>query len=120
MQPKLLLHAEESETEIILHGVDIGNIQRIVISVFAETGLCPSKMEIMEPSLEDLQPLPCGLQEQNGRTAGYSPVILASKNVDLLSGGVTVSYFIIPLIISVFMSAALLIMSVVVFNKKQL
>ncbi len=50
----LLPHAEESETEIILHGVDIGHIQRIVISVLAETGLCPSKMEIMEPSLENL------------------------------------------------------------------
>nr|WP_315022052.1 ABC transporter permease subunit [uncultured Aminipila sp.] len=61
-----------------------------------------------------------GLLEQIEQTAGYSPVILVSKNVDLLSGAVTVSYFIIPLIISVFMSAALLMMSIVVFNKKQL
>lgn len=50
----LLSHAEESETEIILHGIDIDHIQRVVISVLAETGLCPAKMEIMEPSLENL------------------------------------------------------------------
>nr|WP_315022050.1 ABC transporter ATP-binding protein [uncultured Aminipila sp.] len=50
----LLPHAEERGTEIILHGADIVHIQSIVISVLAETGLCPSKMEIMEPSLENL------------------------------------------------------------------
>lgn len=50
----LLPQAEESETKIILHGVDIVHIQCIVISVLAETGLCPLKMEIMEPSLENL------------------------------------------------------------------
>ncbi|WP_312648928.1 ABC transporter permease [Aminipila sp.] len=61
-----------------------------------------------------------GLVEQIEQTAGYSPVILVSKNIDLLSGTVTASYFIIPLIVSVFMSAALLMMSIVVFNKKQL
>lgn len=58
-----------------------------------------------------------GLLEQIELTAGFSPVILVSKNIDLLSGAVTVSYFIIPIIISVFISAALLIMSIVVFNK---
>lgn len=61
-----------------------------------------------------------GLLEHIEQTAGFSPVILVSKNIDLLSGAVTVSYFIIPLIVSVFMSAALLMMSIVVFNKKQL
>lgn len=50
----LLLHMEESETELVFHGADIGHIQHIVISVLAETGLCPSKMEIMDPSLENL------------------------------------------------------------------
>lgn len=61
-----------------------------------------------------------GLFEQIEQTAGYSPVILVSKNIDLLSGTMTVSYFIIPLIISVFMSAASLIAAIMVFNKKQL
>ncbi|MNC77753.1 hypothetical protein D3C75_1297950 [compost metagenome] len=52
---KLLLpHMEESGTEIILQCKDIVHIQRIVISALAETGLCPSKMEIMESSLENL------------------------------------------------------------------
>lgn len=50
----LIPHTEESETEIILHGKDIVHIQRTVISALAETGLCPSKMEIMESSLENL------------------------------------------------------------------
>lgn len=50
----LLPHTEESGTEIILHGTDIVHIQRIVILALAETGLCPSKMEIMESSLENL------------------------------------------------------------------
>ena len=61
-----------------------------------------------------------GLLEQIEQTAGFSPVILVSKNIDLLSGAVTVSYFTIPFIVSIFTSAALLIMSIVVFNKKQL
>jgi ABC-2 type transport system permease protein len=61
-----------------------------------------------------------GLLEQIEQTSGYSPVILVSKNVDMLSGAVAGSYFVIPLIISVLISAALLIMSIVVFNKKQL
>lgn len=60
------------------------------------------------------------LLEQIEQTAGYSPVILVSKNADLLSGAVAVSHFMIPLIVSIFMSVVLLIMSIVVFNKKQL
>lgn len=59
-----------------------------------------------------------GLLEQIEQTAGYSPVILVSKNIDLLSGAVTVSYFIIPLIISFFISVILLIAAIVIFNKK--
>ncbi len=50
----LLSQMEESGAEIILQGKDIVHIQRVVISVLAETGLCPSKMEIMESSLENL------------------------------------------------------------------
>lgn len=57
---------------------------------------------------------------QAEKTAGYSPSFLASRNIDLLSGAVAVSDFSTPLIISVVMSAALLIMSVFAFNKKQL
>lgn len=61
-----------------------------------------------------------GLAEQIELTAGYSPIILVSRNIDLLSGAVAISYFTIPLIVSVVMSVALLMMSIVVFNKKQL
>lgn len=61
-----------------------------------------------------------GFLEQIEQTAGFSPVILVSKNIDLLSGAATVSSFIMPLIISVFISVALLMMSIVAFNKKQL
>ena len=61
-----------------------------------------------------------GLLEQIELTAGFSPVILVSKNIDLLSGAVAISYFTIPLIVSVVMSVALLMMSIVTFNKKQL
>ena len=50
----LIPHMEESATEIILQGKDIVHIQRSVISALAETGLCPTKMEIMESSLENL------------------------------------------------------------------
>ena len=50
----LLSHAEESGTEIILHGSDMKHMQRMVISALAETCLCPSRMEIMESSLENL------------------------------------------------------------------
>ena len=46
--------SEGNETEIILHCADIKNIQKTVISVLAETGLCPVKMEISEPTLESL------------------------------------------------------------------
>lgn len=53
MQP-FLPHAQENETEIILQGADIGHIQRTVICALAETGLCPLRMQIMEPSLENL------------------------------------------------------------------
>lgn len=50
----LLTTSEENETEIIIHGTDMRHIQHTVISVLAEAGLCPAKMELMEPSLESL------------------------------------------------------------------
>lgn len=50
----LLAHSDLKETSVILHGDDIENVQRTVISTLAETSLCPSKMEVMEPTLENL------------------------------------------------------------------
>ena len=50
----LLPNAEINEKEIILHGTDLKLIQRSVISVLAKTELCPLKMELMEPTLENL------------------------------------------------------------------
>ncbi len=50
----LLSKSEETETEIVLHGTDMRHIQRTTISVLAEIGLCPVKMELLEPSLENL------------------------------------------------------------------
>jgi len=50
----LLAASEEIGTEIILCGEDMKHMQCVVISVLAQTGLCPVKMELMEPSLENL------------------------------------------------------------------
>lgn len=50
----LLAHSEKKATEITIHGKNLEQMQKIIISMFAETGLCPSKMEIIEPSLENL------------------------------------------------------------------
>lgn len=61
-----------------------------------------------------------GLLEQIELTAGYSPIILVSRNIDLLSGALSISYFMMPLIVSAVMSVALLILSITVFDKKQL
>ena len=46
--------SEESNREIILHSRDIKKVQHVLFRVFTESGLCPAKMEIMEPSLESL------------------------------------------------------------------
>ena len=52
---KLLLTASEArETEIILCGSNIENIQKTVILTLAETGICPAKMALVEPTLENL------------------------------------------------------------------
>lgn len=50
----LLEASEERETEIILHSTDMKNAQKIVISTLAQTGISPVKMEIVEPTLENL------------------------------------------------------------------
>ncbi len=49
-----LAHAEEMDTEIVLYSADMQQMHRTVIAVLAETGLCPIKVELMEPSLENL------------------------------------------------------------------
>lgn len=51
---RLLDCGQVNETSLILHGGDRKRIQRTVIAVLAETGLCPLKMELMEPTLENL------------------------------------------------------------------
>lgn len=50
----LLEHAQINETGLILHGSDMKRLQQSVIGTLAETGLCPLKMELMEPTLENL------------------------------------------------------------------
>lgn len=61
-----------------------------------------------------------GLSGQIKLTAPYSPSVLITKNVDLLSGIVSVSEFIVPIILSVVISGALLCISIAVYNRKQL
>lgn len=61
-----------------------------------------------------------GLSGQVKLTAAYSPSFLILKNIDLLSGTVSVSEFIVPMIISLAISAALLGISITIFNRKQL
>lgn len=52
--------------------------------------------------------------------AKFSPLILTTKNVDLISGEVVLSDFIIPALISVAISALGLLIAIRLFNKKQL
>jgi ABC-2 type transport system ATP-binding protein len=49
-----LADSKEAGTEITLHGADMKHLQRAVISSLAGTGLCPVKMELIEPTLENL------------------------------------------------------------------
>jgi ABC-2 type transport system permease protein len=49
-----------------------------------------------------------------------SPAFLVSKNVSLLSGAATISQFVTPTIISIIISALMLVLAVAVFRKKQL
>ena len=50
----LITESEETTREIILHSRNIKKVQQSLFNIFCETGLCPVKMEIMEPSLESL------------------------------------------------------------------
>jgi len=51
--------------------------------------------------------------------ASYSPIVLTSKNIDLLSGAAAISEFIVPIIFSLIITAGFLFTAVAVFNKKQ-
>lgn len=50
----LLQNAEENNMEIILHSCDIKKVQKSLFSILAETGICPVKIQLIEPSLESL------------------------------------------------------------------
>jgi ABC-2 type transport system ATP-binding protein len=50
----LLLHSEENNRELILYSRNMENVQKCLFAVLAETGICPIKIELMEPSLESL------------------------------------------------------------------
>lgn len=50
----LLLYSEENNRELILHSRDMESVQKSLFGVLAETGICPIKIELMEPSLESL------------------------------------------------------------------
>lgn len=50
----------------------------------------------------------------------FSPFILTSKNLDLISGTATISEFITPMVISVIMTFVGLLIAIKLFNKKQL
>ena len=52
--------------------------------------------------------------------AKFNPFILTSKNVDLLSGEIVPSDFMIPALLSVVMSILGLLIAIKLFNKKQL
>ncbi len=48
-----------------------------------------------------------------------NPFILSTKNVDLISGTVGVSEFILPIVVSLIISAGCLVTAIALFNKKQ-
>ena len=53
------------------------------------------------------------------QAASYSPMLLMSKNVDLLSGAAAISEFTMPIIISLIITTGFLFAAIVAFNKKQ-
>ncbi len=61
-----------------------------------------------------------GLLSMTPLLEGVSPSFLVMKNVDLLTGEAAASQFILPGILTVILSAVLLLLSVMVFNKKTL
>lgn len=50
----LLLHSEENSRELILHSRHMDQVQKSLFQVLADTGICPVRIELMEPSLESL------------------------------------------------------------------
>ena len=50
--------------------------------------------------------------------ADYSPIVLVSKNMDLLSGSARLSDFAIPIVLSLILSVVLLYAAIALFNKK--
>lgn len=64
--------------------------------------------------------VPISLLGMSDKFGTYSPSYLASKNLDLLSGSATISEFAPSIIITLVVSGVLLVLSVVVFDKKQL
>ncbi|MCC0649686.1 ABC transporter permease subunit [Clostridioides sp. ZZV15-6598] len=51
--------------------------------------------------------------------APYSPNFIISKNIDLISGKVVASEFIIPIIVTIIISIVFLLAAVILFKKKQ-
>nr|UWI50491.1 ABC transporter permease [Clostridioides difficile] len=51
--------------------------------------------------------------------APYSPNFITSKNIDLISGKVLASEFIIPIILTIIISIVYLLLAVILFKKKQ-
>lgn len=51
---QLLPDSEENNREIILHSRGMKTVQQSIFKVLAEEGICPNKIELMEPSLESL------------------------------------------------------------------
>lgn len=52
--------------------------------------------------------------------SAFNPVVLTSRNIDLISGEISIAEFIIPFIISMVLSVVFLVVAIRVFNKKQL
>ncbi len=52
--------------------------------------------------------------------AKFSPFILTTKNIDLISGEITLSDFMIPAVVSIVISILGLLLAIRLFNKKQL
>lgn len=50
----------------------------------------------------------------------FSPMILTTKNTDLIAGNISPSYFIGPMIVSIILTIIFMVLSIKTFNKKQL
>ncbi|MEA5010965.1 MAG: ABC transporter permease subunit [Angelakisella sp.] len=49
----------------------------------------------------------------------FNPMLLSTKNIDLINGNILVSDMMVPMIISLAFSAACMIASIIIFNRKQ-